>query len=640
VCGFAGAVAAVGARTPLGERVDQAVRALHHRGPDGSGVYAADCTVVLGHTRLAIVDIERGSQPMTNEDGSVVTVFNGEIWNHDRLRQTLMRAGHRFRSRSDTEVLVHGYEEWGVELLQQLDGMFAFALWDARRERLLLARDRIGKKPLYYTTTSAGIAFGSDARAVLMIAGAEPQLDPERVPEFLFRRYVSSPQTLYAGVSKLAPGELLVYDRQQQDVRSYWRLEVLPEQPVSPRELRTLLRDAVARRLMGDVPVGVLLSGGVDSAAVLGLMREAGALTIPSFTIGFADRRYDERPWAQLAATRYGSEHHELVVDARSFLDALPRLAWYRDEPIAEASEVPLLLLAELVSRHVKVVLSGDGGDELFGGYPKYRAERLLRQPLVPRGALGVTMAALARRPTHRNLSRAAETLAIRDVYARWASWFRSFSVAELRDVLGPRVRPYAGDTELLAPVRNLLASYREVDADRQILISDFLSYLPDNMLARADKVLMAASVEGRFPLLDAEVVTRAMNTPAAARFGLRNGKLLLRRAVADLVPCETLRQPKRGFPVPVAQLLVDDRRRVLERMLLSERCLDRGVLAPDAVRRLVLDEPRLANDRALKVFTLASLELWCRTNIDELRPAPPNSFAELLEEREVVSAR
>jgi asparagine synthase (glutamine-hydrolysing) len=382
---------------------------------------------------------------------------------------------------------------------------------------------------------------------------------------------------------------------------------------------------------MSDVPLGVLLSGGVDSTAVAGLMHRAGARDFATFTIGFADPLYDERRLARLTAERLGTQHHELEVDPRRFADALPRLSWYRDEPIAEPSEVPLLLLAELAGRHVKVVLTGDGGDEIFGGYPKYRAERLLRRGGKPAAlALKAAGTIAARRPSHRQLARAVETVGIDDPLLRWASWFRTFSPQELGRLLAPDLRPSAD--ALVEPLRALLAPYNGLDPTRKMLLGDFLTYLPDNMLLRGDKVLMAASLEGRMPLLDHRIIERVSNVPGSARAGLLSAKAVLRKAIEDVVPREILRQPKRGFPVPVARVLLDDPQRSLERLLLSQRTLDRGLYDADELRGLVAGSNGYGSDRELKLFTTAALELWLRTNVDGLRLGPPETLDELLE--------
>ncbi len=631
MCGIVGAVTAPGSEQPNRVLLERAVGALRHRGPDASGVHIAP-GIAFGHTRLSIIDLDGGSQPMTNEDGSVLTIYNGEIWNFQELRRELSAAGHRFRTRCDTEVLVHAYEEWGDRFVSRLHGMFAFALWDARNERLLIARDRVGKKPLYFMRAPDRLVFGSDARSVLIVSGLRPELDRDAVAEFLFQRYVSAPQTLFKGVEKLPPGHLLTFDRGRVQMSAYWSIPAEEPEPLESGELRRLLRDAVEQRLMSDVPLGILLSGGVDSTAILGLMREAGAESVASFTIGFADKLYDERPLARLAAFRHRTDHHELEVSAADFAGALPRLAWFRDEPIAEPSEVPLYLLAEFARSHVKVVFSGEGGDELFGGYPKYRAEALLRTRLVPAALMARGVRLAGRRRSHRRLERAAETMSVRDPLLRWASWFRSFSPSELQRLLIPPLDRSAGDEALTRPLRTLLAPYTGLDAGRQMLVGDLLTYLPDNMLARGDKVLMGASIEGRMPLLDHRLVERVSKVPASGRSGILTGKAILRRAVADLVPRELEGQPKRGFPVPVSHLLFEMSSE-FSGLLLSERSLDRGLFDREELRKLVQGNDLPPAQRELKLFTLLSLELWLRANVDDLRLEPPRSFAELVDD-------
>jgi asparagine synthase (glutamine-hydrolysing) len=633
MCGIVGAVAGHGAEPPTRERVALALRSLAHRGPDESGVHS-DRAAALGHTRLSIVDLANGQQPMPNEDRSVWTVFNGEIWNHRDLRRRLEAAGHRFETRCDTEVLVHAYEEWGDDLVLELDGMFAFAIWDGVRQRVLLARDRVGKKPLYFATVDGTLVFASDARSIFQVGGIRPALDRAQLAEFLFQRYVGAPRTLFRGVTKLRPGHLLTFDRAHLETRSYWSFPSEASDPLSAEELRQMLLRAVDRRLMSDVPLGIYLSGGVDSAAVLALMREAGAESVASFTIGFDDPLYDERPAARSAAERFATDRHEVVVSGDEFMQALPRLAWYRDEPIAEPTEVPLLLLAEFAGRHVKVVLSGDGGDELFGGYPKYRAERLLRLATgVP--ALGMRLAAavMARRPSHREFGRAMETMAISEPLLRWASWFRSFSAVELKRLLPTPLAASAAPETLTEPLRELLVPYEQLDDGKRMLLGDLMTYLPDNMLLRGDKVSMAASVEARMPLLDREIVDRVSGAPAGQRAGIFRAKSVLRSAMADLVPAEVMNQPKRGFRVPVARFLLEDDHRLIDDLILSERCLSRGIFDPDELRNLVGSPERPRPDAHLKLFTIASLELWLRTNVDEIRPQPPASWHEVIDD-------
>jgi len=625
MCGIVGFVAARGVAAPERSGLDAAVRALRHRGPNESGTHVDD-GVLLGNTRLSIIDLLGGSQPIWNEDRSVVVVYNGEIWNYRALRERLADLGHEFVTGSDTEVLVHGYEEWGAQLPEHLDGMYAFAVWDTGSEQLLLARDRLGKKPLYVLVTDRGLAFGSDARSVFLVSGTRPQIAADRVAEYLFQRYVVSPSTMFAGVERVEPGHAVQYDRRSVRRGRYWELAARAQaEDLEAQELAELLRTATEKRLMSDVPIGVLLSGGVDSTAVLALARQGGAETLATFTVGFDDPVYDERGRARRAAQHFRTEHHELGIDRSAFLEAWPRLAWYRDEPIAEASEIPLLLLSEFAGRHVRVVLSGDGGDEVFGGYPKYRADAALR--LGGRGAALALRAAIAVRSlrrTHSRLARAAETVSIRDPELRWVSWFRTMERATIDSLLAPSLVREPVAERLATALEERLGPYSALDDGRRMLLGDLFTYLPDNMLLRSDKVLMGGSVEGRMPLLDAELVQRVSSAPAGSRSSLLRGKRVLREAVQNIVPAPLQGGTKRGFPVPVAEFLAEDGRRLTEHLLLSERCADRGIFEPDAIRA-ALTGPGGSRIPSAGLFALASFELWARVNVDDVSVEPPS---------------
>jgi asparagine synthase (glutamine-hydrolysing) len=630
MCGICGIMVPPGAVLPDASVAATARGFLDSRGPDDRGEYRGD-GIWFGHTRLSVIDLAGGHQPMAADGDRVVVVFNGEIWNFHDLRQELAARGYEFATRCDTEVLLHGYREWGAGLPERLDGMFAFAIWDAPAGELLLARDRMGEKPLFLAERNGALAFASDCRSAMALAGLRPEVDQEALPEFLLQRYVAAPRTLFKGVRKLPPGHLVLRSNHGETVRPYWSLDPsegsLDNGPLTASGLREILERSVERRLMSDVPVGVFLSGGLDSAAVLAMAHQpAGSLA--SFTIGFRDPRYDERPRARAAAEHFGTDHHEVEVVAEDFVDAVPRLAWHRDEPIAEPSEVPLLLLAESASGIVKVVLTGDAGDEVFGGYPKYRAERFLRRtgPL-GRAALAVAGSAAALSGSHRQLDRAIETARMKDRTLRWMSWFRSFDAGEIGDLLASD--PNAVGDHLMAEARSALAPYSDVDPDRQLLTLDLLRWLPDNMLARSDKVLMAASLEGRAPLVDRELIRAVSSSWARSSMANVRSKTALRDAVADSLPPSSLHGPKRGFTVPVAEFINMGPDRPLERIVLSERSLSRGLLDPDAIRR-VAGEAEAGSNRPLKLFTLASLELWLRCHVDEVLARPPSELSQL----------
>jgi asparagine synthase (glutamine-hydrolysing) len=502
--------------------------------------------------------------------------------------------------------------------------MFAFAIWDGRRRRLYAARDRLGKKPLYLRLTERGLAFGSDARSVFLVTGERPAIAAENVGEYLFQRYLVSPRTLFASVERLPPAHQLVYDGMSLEVNRYWQIEPFEDpEALEADDLRRLLRAATAKRLMSDVPIGVLLSGGVDSTAVLALARDAQADELATFTVGFDDPVYDERPRARRVAAHFGTDHHELLVSKDEFLRAWPRLAWYRDDPIAEASEIPLFLLSQFAGRHVRVALSGDGGDEVFGGYPKYRADALVRTGgRASALALRAGLRALSVRRTHRQLDRAVETLAIRDPLLRWVSWFRTMEPSTIDELLAAELVDSPVPERLATGLADLLSPCRNVDDGRRMLLGDLFTYLPDNMLLRSDKVLMAGSLEGRMPLLDLEIVRRATSAPAAARASVWRSKRVLREATQTVVPRELRGGPKRGFQVPVERFLIEEGRGLIEQLLLSERCLSRGIFRPDALRRAVVGS-REAGLTSLTLFVLASFELWARANVDRVSTHP-----------------
>ncbi len=620
MCGICGLLMPQGQALPDQELLDTVMRFIEDRGPDGQGEHRGD-GIWFGHTRLSIIDRMGGHQPMESPGAKpVVVTFNGEIWNYRELQRTLTAHGHDFKTRCDTEVLLHGYREWGESLPEHLDGMFAFAIWDSTTGQLLLARDRFGEKPLFFAEHHGRFAFASDCRSVLKLLGLRPELDRERLPEFLLQRYVTAPNSLFKSIRKLAPGHLLMRSRTQEVLRPYWSVDPDPLQAhdLSDSELRGLLDRAVERRLMSDVPIGVFLSGGVDSAAVLA-MAHAHGRSLSSFTIGFKDPRYDERPLARAAAQHFGTNHHEVEMDPKSFGETMARLAGHRDEPIAEPSEIPLLLLADAAADKVKVVLTGDGGDEIFGGYPKYRAERLLRRAGVA-GAVALALGAstVRLRGSHRQLGRAIETARIADHMLRWISWFRSFSSTEIEGLLGSG-NGASAIQRVVADARTAIAPYSDVDQDRQLLILDMLRWLPDNMLARTDKVLMVRSLEGRAPFVDRDLAMAVAHSWSGSRMDSVRGKSVLRDTVSNLLPSSSLRGPKRGFTVPMSNVFDADPGRRLERLVTSDTALDRGFLDADYVRRMA--EASNSRDNSLKLFTLASLELWHRCHIDESSP-------------------
>ncbi|HLW78829.1 MAG TPA: asparagine synthase (glutamine-hydrolyzing), partial [Terriglobia bacterium] len=497
--------------------------AMAHRGPDDEGFHL-DRELGLGNRRLSIIDLPGGHQPLSNEDGAVWITFNGEIYNYRELRPALESRGHRFRTATDTETILHLYEEHGDACLDHLRGMFAFALWDGRRRRLLVARDRLGIKPLFYRLEPGRLTFASELRALgaLAVNGkARLEIDPQSVYDFFGFRYVPAPGTLYRGVEKLLPGHALTADAGGVRISPYWDVpagEPGQEPPPSVAELARQvlerLRESVRLRLIADVPLGAFLSGGTDSSAVVALMAELGARPLRTFSAGFAEPEYNELPYAARVARRFRTEHHSIVIRPEDVADDLPRLIAFRGEPVAEPTDVALYRLSRLAAQSVKVVLAGEGGDELFAGYPKYAADRLAG--IVSALPEEVTQAIARWLPYGQRRARLAlEALSIPDEAERSATWFASFSRREREALFSP---DFLASVDPAHPAR-VFAQYLERVRDRaplkRMLYADLKVWLPDNLLLRGDQMTMAASLEERVPFLDHKLVELAASVPA-----------------------------------------------------------------------------------------------------------------------------
>jgi asparagine synthase (glutamine-hydrolysing) len=605
---------------------------LAHRGPDGAGLWHQEA-VGLAHRRLAIVDLtEAAGQPMTAEDPRVRVVCNGEIYNFRELRTELEARGHRFRTRSDTEVLLAAYAAHGVECLSRLRGMFAFALWDGGRRRLLLARDRTGKKPLYYRLDGDGIAFASEPKAFLADPSFEARPDVAALSDYLTYHYVPGPGSAFAGVRRVPPAHYLLVEGGQMRLERYWRLRYQPKRQLSAddaaAELLARLRDAVRCRLTADVPLGAFLSGGIDSSTVVALMAEAGAAPVRTFSIGFEEREYDELPYARMVARRYGSDHHEFVVRPEA-VDILPRLVWHYNEPYADSSAIPTFYLAELTRHHVTVALNGDGGDENLAGYRRYLASRLaeryaaLARPLQrPLAALLAALPGPGRRMAHarRFLAGLGEPPARR--YAHWAS---HIDPVLKRDLTTEEFRRAAGDRDSL---EHLVEAFRHTEGSDLVdatLAVDVETYLPDDLLVKVDIATMAHGLEGRSPFLDHELMEFCASLPSDLKLRGITTKYLLKRAVRALLPAPVVDRPKQGFGVPIDRWFRGELRTMVHDVLLDARTLRRGYFRESVVRRLLDEHRRGVRGWHYQLWSLLVLELWHRMFVDR-RPetGPP----------------
>ena len=603
---------------------------LRHRGPDGEGLWI-EGPVGLGMRRLAIVDVAGGRQPMANEDGTAWIVYNGEVYNHAALRSGLEQRGHSYRSRSDTETILHLYEEDGERCVERLQGMFAFALWDRTRRRLLLARDRLGIKPLYYAWTDDELLFASEIKAILAGGSVRPALNESVVPEFLATGFVAGQETFFRGVRKLLPGRTLSWSPADGlRERRYWQLPATANgAPVTleggAREVRARLTEAVRSHLMSDVPLGLFLSGGIDSSGLAALMALMVKEPIRTFAVGFSDPEANELAYARLAARSVGAEHREVVVAPSEFFGVLPRLVWHEDEPITFPSSVPLYFVSRLAREHVKVVLTGEGADELFLGYNRYRVtawnERLGRSywALTP-PALRGQVKGLTRRlpkPVRRYVARTFLALepGPRELFYEN---FAVFPVALQSQLLsGP---------ELLAardPYAAGLRAYEEATGGtlERMSHADLQTYLVE-LLMKQDQMSMAASVESRVPYLDHEFVERVTAIPGRVKLRGWQTKAVLRAALRDLVPREILTRRKMGFPVPVGRWFRGAFWPVVREFVLGRRALERGLFQPAFLRRLA-DEHRTGTaEHGARLWLLVNLEIWQRIFVDAEDPA------------------
>jgi asparagine synthase (glutamine-hydrolysing) len=607
ICGFTG--------PPLPSTVSKMLNQLHHRGPDDEGLFESPvCT--LGVRRLAIIDVAGGHQPVLNEDHRVSAVMNGEIYNYRDLRRTLERRGHRFRSETDTEVLPHLYEEYGSGLVSLLRGMFAFAIWDASRERLLLARDRAGEKPLLFAHTNSGVVFASELKALLAHPDVSQELNPRAVRLYLSLQYVPGPDTILRDVAKLPAGHILMVERGGVRVEQYWDAPISTQAHFrswqgAAKQLRSLLEDAVGAQLHADVPVGALLSGGLDSAGIVGLIARARRDEAPrTFTVGFSEFGDDERAHARAVARALGTNHTELMVEPPTFSD-LARFVWHLDEPIGDQAALPTYLIARVAREHVKVVLTGEGADELFGGYPRYRwltlAARLEGLPRPIRSGLA-KLAQLVGATVGRQRE-ADLMLTPRSTVERQIAWVNVFTRPEIDRLLIPGFGEF-GRNEAVAHMSRVLELHRGGPPAEQVMYLDLKTWLVDDILTKVDRMSMAASIEARAPYLDHHVVEFATSLPAEVRVRGPRTKALLRAALADILPANLLTPRKRAFQVPVQRWLAAKSLPAVHDALLSTDAMTRAFVRPDAIPPLLRRNDR---DAAQQIWSLFILELWMR---------------------------
>jgi asparagine synthase (glutamine-hydrolysing) len=632
MCGIAGVV-----QFARDARVDADVlrrmcAAMVHRGPDDEGIYS-EGRVGLGVRRLSIIDLATGHQPLSNEDGTLWIVFNGEIYNHLALREQLIACGHRYRTNSDTETIVHLYEEYGRDCVNHLRGMFAFAIWDTRQRRLFIARDRLGIKPLYYRLSPECLLFGSEFKVILTYPGVTPEFHRRVLPEYLAFGYLSGPETFFSGIRKLMPGHTLeVEENGEIRIQRYWDLPLTDDDARHAESYyietyRDLLEQAVSSHLMSAVPLGVLLSGGLDSSAVAALMTKIRRAPVETFSVGYAEQSYSELPYARQVAKHLNSVHREVLVSSVEFFNALPKLIWHEDEPIVWPSSVALYFVARLARERVTVVLTGEGSDETLAGYTRYaftlknaavdRIYRRLTPETIRRGIRhSISDSKLISATIRRKL---AHTFLARDGDC-WASFyfdnfFSAFSQKDQAELLTDELARELADSDAY---RNVMEYWIQSSGDllRRLLYTDIKTYLVE-LLMKQDNMSMAASVESRVPFLDHALVEFGIGIPRELQLSGLTGKHILKKAVADLLPQSIISRKKLGFPTPWSQWLAGPQLDAIQKLLLEPRSIDRGLFTHTAVERLFQEHRARYRDHCDRIWRLLNLELWFRVCVE-----------------------
>ena len=632
MCGICGIVA-LDSRSRVQDSVLlQMNETLAHRGPDGEGVYLTPAAG-LAMRRLSIIDLQTGDQPIANEEQTIWVVYNGEIYNFKQIRRELERKGHRFRTETDTEVIVHAYEEFGDACVDQFNGMFAFALWDQPRQRLLLVRDRLGIKPLYYCLTPHYLIFGSELKAVIAHPDAPREIDLVALDQFLTMEYIPGPRTIFKGIHKLPAGHRLILEDGNCRAEQYWNV---PYRPVIDNEeqcveaLRELIDDAVQLRMIADVPLGAFLSGGIDSSSVVAVMSQASEQPVRTFSIGFRDATYNELPYARLVSEHFATDHHEEVLEP-NIAEMTVRLVEHLDEPFGDFSIFPTFLVSEVARKYVKVVLSGDGGDELFAGYETYVAQRLARYydtwlpALMRQRILPGLMDYVSPRPEKKGLINKTKrfvegaALAPNLQHTRWMTFMDRAAKARLyRPVVSASLNGDAPETVLDRYFQE--AAGRDSLAQQQYV--DVKTYLVDDILTKVDRMSMAVSLEARVPLLDHRIVEFALNLPPQMKLTRHTTKSILRRTMAGRVPKEVLEKPKEGFSIPLKHWLRRELRPLMTDLLAPDTIRRRGYFDPDCIGAWMKEHLEQRANHSHRLWGLMVFELWHRHVVDDRRPS------------------
>lgn len=638
MCGIAG-VASLNENHVREDVLHRMARVLEHRGPDDEGFYlskennpATKLKVGLGHKRLSIIDIDTGHQPMTNADKSLWIVYNGEVYNFQEIREDLIKKNHRFYTRSDTEVILRLYEEKGIDCLNDLRGMFSFCIWDVKNEKLFLARDRVGQKPLFYYSKNGKFIFGSEIKAILEHDDVARRVDTDSLDDYLTYGYVPPPGTMFRDIRQLSPAHYLIFDGRETKIKRYWQLKYDNKLSISladsEERLYELLGEATRLRLISDVPLGAFLSGGVDSSCIVALMSKFSSGKVKTFSIGFKEADFNELRYAKAISERFGTEHKELIVQPK-VLEILPKIAWHYDQPFGDSSCIPTYYVSKMTREFVTVALNGDGGDESFAGYHRYKGMKfaqsvsnlpawLLRAFYRVVEASGRTFIPESKSVNINHARRFFEPLmkkmGYRDTYMAWLNYFTSEDKAEL---YSRRIQDMVKGRDAGMYLGNIIRESDAKDIVEKIMNADVMSYLPEDLLVKVDRATMANSLEGRSPFLDHKVMEFAASLPLKYKLNGSQTKYILKRAFAKDIPLSFLNRKKKGFGVPVGRWFSGELSDFVREMLLSTRTLKKDIFSRDYLTKLISEHDKGKRDHTHRIWALLSFEMWHRTFID-----------------------
>ena len=600
-------------------------RAIEHRGPDGTRTMIRD-SVAFGHTRLSVIDTESGWQPIANEDESIFVILNGEIYNFQSLRKELSDKGHKFRTNSDTEVAVHLYEEEGDDFVKRLDGMFSIAIWDEPKRRLILARDRVGKKPLYYSETNGRISFASETKALNEVRSDPEKVDPTALASYLTYGYVPEPMSIFRGISKLPPAHVLVFDGHGSKIHRYWKLGSTTDSSITVEdavaETRRLTDQAVSSRLISDVPLGFFLSGGLDSSVIVGAAAQVSSSKLKTYSIGFEEESFSELPYAKTIAERFGTDHEEFVVTS-DLVGDLESIVRFADEPLADPSMVPTYYLSRQTRQNVTVALSGDGGDEVFGGYERYigleLANKYHRLPgFIRKGIVGPLAGLIPETPGKRSNLRRLKRLtypatdSAEQWYMGWMQQFRTETHSNaFTSSFAASVEEDGGWDDHMAVAFGGMADSSSANSARWV---DSTTYLPGDLMVKADRMSMAHGLEVRSPFLDHHLMEFASTIPGEHAYQGRAGKQILKRAYADLIPPEISNRKKAGFTVPVGEWINGPLKEMARELLMSPSAEVQKVVRPEFIRQMIDEHASRRHSHAVRLWNLVCLETWTKT--------------------------